>query len=140
MWRTEWSIFCHEIRTKECPFKHAGSTYKIKLKKKKCLTLELQDTTENKTMHKSKKPFVKLEEVIRNWQILSLRSGDCVFLYNNLEKITYFKQGKKGFFIFLILIQTRTVISGRNIWPFVWYTIHMEALFFPINGFDVTIL
>lgn len=39
MWRTEWSIFCHEIRTKECPFKHAGSTYKIKLQKKNMFNL-----------------------------------------------------------------------------------------------------
>lgn len=31
--RTEWSIFCHEIRTKECPFKHSDNTWKIKLKK-----------------------------------------------------------------------------------------------------------
>lgn len=102
---------------------------------------ELQDIMEIKNMHKSKKSSIKLQDVVKNWYILSLRRWrDWMFIYNTLEKITDFKQVEKILFILLILIQTRIVISGRTIWPFVWNMIHMEALFFPINGFDISIL
>lgn len=64
MWKTEWSTFCHEKRTKECPFKHSGNRYKIMFN---LWILELQDIMEIKNMHKSKKSFVKLQEVGESW-------------------------------------------------------------------------
>lgn len=65
----EWSIVCHEIRTSECPIKCSGNTYKMKQKNFMFnpWNLELQDITETKSIHKFKKLFEKLQDIVKHW-------------------------------------------------------------------------